>query len=204
MICSPTRWKFLQSPIGNITDAHGHSSLGRSPHPISFPWYFLPSPTRGKPIHPEAGQVVSWKVEMGFSQRWIAAQCSTAQPLLSTPLPWENVNIIGPTEGLHTKNSELSTESFLTGWYVYLKVNLRVLLSLISFSVPLWATVQFKESWHMHWKQPSQYRCDLLELKWVDVCILGQIELSCVKVCCLYVSGCSCFTVYIFTGINVT
>lgn len=49
----------------------------------------LPCPTAGERIHPHPGQVGRWKVEIGFRQRWVAARCSTAQPLLFTPLPWE-------------------------------------------------------------------------------------------------------------------
>lgn len=50
-----------------------------------------PGLTAGKRVHPRAGQVERWKVEMGFSQRWVAARCSAEQPLLSTPLPWEKL-----------------------------------------------------------------------------------------------------------------
>lgn len=51
----------------------------------------LPGPTAERRIHPHAGQVERWKVETGFCQRWVAARCSTAQPLLSTTLAWEKL-----------------------------------------------------------------------------------------------------------------
>ncbi len=90
-VVSPTRWE-----ISAVTNCKHH----RRPKTLQSRWFppvrphssdTLPGPTAGKRILPCAGQVQRWKVEMGFSQRWVAARCSTAQPLLSTPLPWEKL-----------------------------------------------------------------------------------------------------------------
>lgn len=91
--------KFLQSPIANITDAPRHSGYRWFPSPPPPPPPAVrphsadtsPGLTAGKRVHPRAGQVERRKVEMGFSQRWVAARCSAEQPLLSTPLPWEKL-----------------------------------------------------------------------------------------------------------------
>ncbi len=84
---SPTRWKFLQSPIANITDAQRHSSCRWFPRPNAFFRHFTGSD--GRQTHPSS-RGTSWEMKGGDGIQSEVSICtvqhSTAPPLRSAAL----------------------------------------------------------------------------------------------------------------------
>lgn len=118
---SPTRWKFLQSPIANITPTPRDTPVTDDSPVRPHSSHTLPGPTAGKRVHPRAGQVGRWKVETGIQSEVSSCtvQHSSAPPLHYTPLPWEKLTgeyNIAYTIDVNTKAQQYSTV-WTFGWY---------------------------------------------------------------------------------------